>query len=113
WPVPALRSRARWAGATFIALPPPAYFVGRSRTNLVVVPGIPPWTRAQPLSRRERCWILEPILRPVLLVGLWNHLQLADRAQLREVSSCLELGCSLLHRDEEPVSPTEGPISRT
>jgi hypothetical protein len=82
--VPGPRDRTWWSGATFVPLPPPAHFAGRSSTNPVVIPGLPPWTGAQALSRRERAWVREPILRPVLLIGLDDPRQLATRAQLRE-----------------------------
>ena len=52
-PPPGPRDRARWLGATFIPLPQPAYFAGRSPTNPVVIPGLPPHIDSQPLSRRE------------------------------------------------------------
>jgi hypothetical protein len=83
-PPPQARDRTWWSGATFHPLPPAAHFAGRSPTNPVVVPGLPPWTNTQPLSQRERAWVREPTLRPILLVGLDDPRQLAVRAQLRE-----------------------------
>src|SRR5438034_6383568 len=61
-PPPQTRDRAWWSGATFHPLPPAAHLAGRSQANPVVVPGLPPWTGAQPLFQRERAWVREPIL---------------------------------------------------
>ena len=83
-PVPLPRDRAWWTGATFTPLPAPGHFRGRSRTNPVVVPGLPSHQGVQSLSARERAWVREPVLRPVLLAGLDDPRQLAERAQLRE-----------------------------
>ena len=69
-PVPQPPDRAWWCGATFHPLPPAGHFAGRSPTNPVVVPGLRPHQGSQPLSARERAWVREPVLRPVLLVGL-------------------------------------------
>jgi len=61
--------------------------VGSPATPFVLA-GIPPLLPrtqgGQPLSRRERSWINEPVLRPVRIIGRLSARQLQVRTQLRE-----------------------------
>lgn len=81
---PAATTADNWATTQFVHLPPAAWFTPRSQGNPVAVPGLPPWTGQQPLSTRERCWALAPVLRSIPFCGFGSPDQLAIRAQLRE-----------------------------
>ncbi|KAH8429145.1 uncharacterized protein LDX57_006815 [Aspergillus melleus] len=83
-PVLSVATHKKWASIHFVELPPAAWFRRATRRNPVAIPGLPPWTKRQPLSSRECRWVNAPVLRSVFWCGFASLDQLVKRAQMRE-----------------------------